>query len=252
MAAVLGLSVAPLRAQFPMGSGQEDGGRVEEGDLHRRGRAEDCRRQCRCAPLRRRRYRRPQRRQHSALLAQSSDRPRLKWTFVVLDTDEHQCVCRARRHPSRAALALIRNESELAGVLGHEISHVVFKHADRDPKAKLVAAPGKAMTAADSDLRNTSRRRIRWCSKTRGARTRSESDAAGEPGQRCGIRAGRPERISAARRSQRRHDRSQRPVRVSDEGTYRRHHVADRSESLSGKAIVQARYAARWRINPWR
>jgi len=84
------------------------------------------------------------------LLAQSSDRPSLKWTFVVLDTDGINAFAAPGGfvHITRGALALIRNEAELACVLGHEISHVVFKHtliAIRN--AKVIKAPGKATTA---------------------------------------------------------------------------------------------------------
>lgn len=84
------------------------------------------------------------------LLAQSSDRPKLKWTFIVLDTDGINAFAAPGGfiHITRGALALIRNESELAGVLGHEISHVVYKHtliAIRN--AKYESAAGKAVTA---------------------------------------------------------------------------------------------------------
>jgi len=83
------------------------------------------------------------------LLAQSSDRPKLKWTFIVLDTDGINAFAAPGGfiHITRGALALIRNESELACVLGHEISHVVFKQtlmAIRN--AKYEAAAGKAVT----------------------------------------------------------------------------------------------------------
>lgn len=84
------------------------------------------------------------------LLAQSSDRPKLKWTFIVLDTDGINAFAAPGGfiHITRGALALIRNESELACVLGHEISHVVFKHtlfAIRN--AKYEAVTGKVVTA---------------------------------------------------------------------------------------------------------
>jgi predicted Zn-dependent protease len=84
------------------------------------------------------------------LLAQSSDRPKLKWTFIVLDTDGINAFAAPGGfiHITRGALALIRNESELACVLGHEISHVVYKHtliAIRN--AKYESAAGKAVTA---------------------------------------------------------------------------------------------------------
>lgn len=64
------------------------------------------------------------------VLASSSTRPNLTWTFIVLDTDGVNAFAAPGGyiHITRGALALIRNESELAGVLGHEIGHVTEKH----------------------------------------------------------------------------------------------------------------------------
>ncbi|MEP6783321.1 MAG: M48 family metalloprotease [Acidobacteriota bacterium] len=63
-------------------------------------------------------------------LAQGSTRPQLPWTFVVLDTDGVNAFAAPGGyvHITRGALALIKNEAELAGVLGHEIIHVTDKH----------------------------------------------------------------------------------------------------------------------------
>src|SRR5260221_14471885 len=63
-------------------------------------------------------------------LAQQSERPNLAWTFIVLDTDGVNAFPSPGGfvHITRGALGLIKNESELAGVLGHEIGHVVRKH----------------------------------------------------------------------------------------------------------------------------
>jgi predicted Zn-dependent protease len=64
------------------------------------------------------------------LLAQESSRPELPWTFIVLDTDGVNAFASPGGfiHITKGALALIRNEAELAGVLGHEITHVTEKH----------------------------------------------------------------------------------------------------------------------------
>jgi predicted Zn-dependent protease len=64
-------------------------------------------------------------------LAQQSERPKLDWQFVVLDTDGVNAFASPGGivHITRGALGLIKNESELAGVLGHEITHVSHKHA---------------------------------------------------------------------------------------------------------------------------
>jgi predicted Zn-dependent protease len=63
-------------------------------------------------------------------LAQQTERPNLAWTFIVLDTDGVNAFASPGGfvHITRGALGLIHDESELAGVLGHEIGHVVRKH----------------------------------------------------------------------------------------------------------------------------
>src|SRR5688572_21531614 len=66
-------------------------------------------------------------------LAQGSTRPNLPWTFIVLDTDGANAFAAPGGyvHVTRGLLALIKNEAELAGVLGHEIIHVTEKHTIR-------------------------------------------------------------------------------------------------------------------------
>lgn len=68
-----------------------------------------------------------------AVLAVSTNRASLPWTFVVLDTDGVNAFAAPGGfvHITKGALALIRNESELAGVLGHEITHITEKHTIR-------------------------------------------------------------------------------------------------------------------------
>jgi predicted Zn-dependent protease len=63
-------------------------------------------------------------------LTQQTERAALPWTFIVLDTDGVNAFASPGGfvHITRGALGLIHNESELAGVLGHEIGHVVRKH----------------------------------------------------------------------------------------------------------------------------
>jgi predicted Zn-dependent protease len=63
-------------------------------------------------------------------LASQTERPNLQWQFIVLDTDGVNAFASPGGfvHITRGALGLIKNESELAGVLGHEIGHVVHKH----------------------------------------------------------------------------------------------------------------------------
>lgn len=81
------------------------------------------------------------------LLGQSSSRPQVKWTFVVLDTDGINAFAAPGGfvHITRGALALLRNEAELADVLAHEIAHVTQKHTVKAiQKSKLVGLGAKA------------------------------------------------------------------------------------------------------------
>ncbi|MBY0494812.1 MAG: M48 family metalloprotease [Cyanobacteria bacterium] len=66
-------------------------------------------------------------------MAQGSTRPALPWTFIVLDTDGANAFAAPGGyvHVTKGLLALITNEAELAGVLGHEIIHITEKHTIR-------------------------------------------------------------------------------------------------------------------------
>jgi beta-barrel assembly-enhancing protease len=63
-------------------------------------------------------------------VARESERPRIPWTFIVLDTDGVNAFASPGGlvHITRGALGLLKNEAELAGVLAHEIGHVAHKH----------------------------------------------------------------------------------------------------------------------------
>ena len=63
-------------------------------------------------------------------LASQTERANLQWQFIVLDTDGVNAFASPGGfiHITRGALGLIKNEGELAAVLGHEIGHVVNKH----------------------------------------------------------------------------------------------------------------------------
>ncbi|HKY21418.1 MAG TPA: M48 family metalloprotease [Vicinamibacterales bacterium] len=64
------------------------------------------------------------------VLTEQTTRPKLPWTFIVLDTDGVNAFAAPGGfvHITRGALGLIKSEAELAGVLGHEIAHVAEKH----------------------------------------------------------------------------------------------------------------------------
>ncbi len=63
-------------------------------------------------------------------MTQVSTKPNLSWNFIVLDTDAVNAFAAPGGyvHITRGALALIQDEAELAGVLGHEIIHVTERH----------------------------------------------------------------------------------------------------------------------------
>src|SRR5262249_4739603 len=64
-------------------------------------------------------------------LAAASERPNLDWKFIVLDTDAVNAFAAPGGfiHVTRGLLGFCKNEAELAGVMGHEITHVTAKHA---------------------------------------------------------------------------------------------------------------------------
>jgi predicted Zn-dependent protease len=84
-------------------------------------------------------------------LTDQSERPKLEWTFVVLDTDGVNAFASPGGivHVTRGALGLMRNEAELAGVLAHEISHVTRKHTVNAIKKNKAVQLGTSETLSD-------------------------------------------------------------------------------------------------------
>ena len=88
-------------------------------------------------------------------LAQGSTRPTLPWIFIVLDTDGVNAFAAPGGyvHITRGALGLMKNEAELAGVLGHEIIHVTAKHTIRSiQKSKAVEMGAQETMSGNSAL----------------------------------------------------------------------------------------------------
>jgi predicted Zn-dependent protease len=89
------------------------------------------------------------------VLAQGSSRPGLDWQFIVLDTDGVNAFASPGGlvHVTRGALGLIKNEAELAGVLGHEITHVTAKHTVRSiQKNKAVSLGAEELGSGSAGL----------------------------------------------------------------------------------------------------
>ena len=80
-----------------------------------------------------------------------STRPELAYHFAILDTDDVNALSAPGGYifVTRGALAKMKDEAELAGVLGHEIGHVCAKHA-LDIIRKMKAAEQMASAAADA------------------------------------------------------------------------------------------------------
>jgi predicted Zn-dependent protease len=65
-----------------------------------------------------------------SIVAQASSKPKLDWKFIVLDSDGVNAYATPGGfiHVTRGLLGMLKNEAELAGVLGHEVTHVTERH----------------------------------------------------------------------------------------------------------------------------
>jgi len=84
-------------------------------------------------------------------LAQASTKPKLEWKFIVLDTDGVNAYAAPGGfvHITKGLLGLMKNEAELAGVLGHEVTHISERHTVNAIKqGKLVNMGGEAAGSA--------------------------------------------------------------------------------------------------------
>ncbi|WP_375756137.1 M48 family metalloprotease [Corallococcus exercitus] len=98
-------------------------------------------------------------------LAMQSPRPELGWTFGVLKDAQHFNALSAPAgyvFVTRGLLQGVENEAQLAGVLSHEIAHVVLKHALRQyvavkvSKCQVTTGLGGAAALIASKLANAS------------------------------------------------------------------------------------------------
>ena len=88
-------------------------------------------------------------------LALSTNRPEIEFHFAVLNTDEINGYAAPGGYVfvTRGAIAKMKDESELAGVLAHELGHIVEKHVVKELNIKGMdqsAATGLAMIIGGS------------------------------------------------------------------------------------------------------
>lgn len=86
-------------------------------------------------------------------ITEKTSKPGLPWTFIVLDTDAVNAFAAPHGyvHITRGALALMRNEAELAGVLSHEIVHVTEEHTvDALKKNTLKSAAAEQVSGGNA------------------------------------------------------------------------------------------------------
>ena len=90
-------------------------------------------------------------------VAQQSERPDLPWHFVVNDSEVVNAVATPGGNVivTKGMLRELRNESELAGLLGHEVAHVVRRHhLNAIRKTSFMALLAQGAQAAASNTRS--------------------------------------------------------------------------------------------------
>ena len=190
------------------------------------------------------------------LLAQQSERPNLPWTFIVLDTDGVNAFASPGGivHITRGALGLIKNEAELAGVLGHEIGHVAHKHTVNAIQKNKAVQLGTNETLSNrgpflDKIANKAYEMVLENKFDRGDEL--DADKAGVAlAAEARLCAGRARRLPGApRRSQQGSAGAERPLRVApgNEGAHRQDQEARRRQNrrhrrgaLQGERQVRA------------
>ena len=77
-------------------------------------------------------------------VAQASLRPQIQYSFKIVNTDEVNAFSLPGGfiYVNRGLLGLVLNESELAGVLAHEVGHVVAYHSMNDVARRMLVDRG--------------------------------------------------------------------------------------------------------------
>ena len=88
-------------------------------------------------------------------LVQHTERPELAWRFAVLDTPGINAFAAPGGYVflTRGLFGILRNESELAGVLAHEMAHVLARHhlEDMTSRERFKLVTDIALKATDTD-----------------------------------------------------------------------------------------------------
>ncbi|HEX6928207.1 MAG TPA: M48 family metalloprotease [Gammaproteobacteria bacterium] len=97
-------------------------------------------------------------------VAMQSDRPALPWRFAVIDHPNVNAFAAPGGYVfiTRGLLFQLRNEAELAGVLGHEIMHVVRKHHLEALKKQARLALAGSVAAAALEQRGEDADKYEW------------------------------------------------------------------------------------------
>lgn len=87
-------------------------------------------------------------------LVRVSHRPNLTYHFTVVDSDEVNAFALPGGYiyVTRGMLAYLKNEAELAAVLGHELGHVTARHAVRKQSASTAVGVAGAVLAAATGI----------------------------------------------------------------------------------------------------
>ena len=140
-------------------------------------------------------------------------------------------------HITRGALALIKNEAELAGVLGHEIIHVTEKHTIRAIQKSKAVQMGAAETLSGSSALMERAVTATYDNIVERGFGRAEENESDEMGVTLANKIGYAPNglvgfLTTLEGSQQGVDREARPVCVAsrDAGAPRSHHQADRVE----------------------
>ena len=128
-------------------------------------------------------------------LAKSSSRPNLDWQFIVLDTDGVNAFAAPGGliHITRGLLGLVKNEAELAGALGHEVTHVTEKHTVRAIEKQKLAEEGTSSFASGGGLTQAALGRLAnfaYENVLNNSFSRSDEGEADQKGERLASRLG--------------------------------------------------------------